>query len=222
MASLLNDDIKQQVKEVFADLKEPVEILFFGQNEDCDYCEDTKQLVQEVAELSDLITVSTYDLNEHDDVAKKHHVDKAPGIVIGGKNSTHVIDYGIRYAGIPAGHEFSSLIQDIIMVSTKESGLSEATREFLKSLKEPVHLQVFVTPTCPYCPRAVILAHRLALESPKVQAEMIEATEFPMLSNQYGVSGVPDTSINFGMSKVVGAVPEEHLIEEIKRVVNSK
>ncbi|MCD6400463.1 MAG: thioredoxin family protein, partial [Anaerolineales bacterium] len=217
---LLNDDIKQQVREVFADLKEPVEILFFGQAEDCDYCDDTRQLVEEVGELSDSISVSTFDLNKDSDIAKKFNVDKAPGILIGGKNETHVIDYGIRYAGIPSGHEFSSLIQDILMVSSQDSGLSEAAREFLKNLDEPVHLQVFVTPTCPYCPRAVVLAHRLAFESPKVQAEMIEATEFPMLSSKFGVSGVPDTSINHGKSKVVGAVPEDHLLEEIKRVVS--
>ncbi len=221
MASLLNDDVKKQVKEVFADLKEPVEILFFGQKEDCDYCEDTKQLVQEVAELSDLIDLQVYDLAENADLAKQYNVDKAPGLVIGGKEDSQVVDYGIRYAGIPAGHEFSSLIQDLLTVSSRESGLNEATREFLKGLSEPVHLQVFVTPTCPYCPRAVILAHKMALESPNVQAEMVEATEFPMLSSQYNVSGVPDTSINFGKSKVVGAVPEENLVAEIKRALNN-
>ena len=124
---------------------------------------------------------------------------------------------GIRYAGIPSGHEFSSLIHDLILVSGRDSGLGQETRNFLKSLDSPVLLQVFVTPTCPYCPRAVVLAHQMALESSMVEAEMVEAMEFPDLSNRFGVSGVPQTTINFGSGTVVGAVPEDDLLAEIRR-----
>lgn len=48
---------------------------------------------------------------------------------------------------------------------------------------------------------------------------MIETSEFMELTRQFGVSGVPDTSINHGAGRVVGAVPEEHLLAEIQRVV---
>lgn len=219
MANLLNDEIRQQVREVFADIKNPVEVVFFGKESGCDYCEDTRQLLEEVAGLHDQINLQVYDLEKDAEIAKQFNVDKAPGIVLASKNGNGIEDYGIRYAGIPAGHEFSSLVHDILRVSSGDSGLSDETREFLKELKEPVHLQVFVTTTCPYCPRAVVLAHQMAMESDMVQAEMVEATEFPELSAQYGVSGVPDTSINFGKGRVVGAVPEEHLVTEIKRVV---
>ncbi len=64
-----------------------------------------------------------------------------------------------------------------------------------------------------------MLAHQLALESPMVEAEMVEAMEFPELSNQHGVSGVPQTTINGGAAHVVGAVPEGHLLEEIQRAL---
>ncbi len=80
-------------------------------------------------------------------------------------------------------------------------------------------MMVFVTPTCPYCPRAVILAHQFAMESPMVQAEMVEAMEFPKLSDQYGVSGVPHTTINYGKGTVVGAVPEAHMLQELKNAL---
>jgi hypothetical protein len=59
----------------------------------------------------------------------------------------------------------------------------------------------------------------MALESSLVQAEMVEATEFPMLSQKYGVMGVPDTSINHGLGKVVGAMPEGRMIIEIKNAL---
>ena len=66
-----------------------------------------------------------------------------------------------------------------------------------------------------------MLAHQMAMESAMVQAEMVEATEFPDLSNQYHIMGVPDTVINFGKGKIVGAVPEGQLLAEIMRISNN-
>ena len=80
-------------------------------------------------------------------------------------------------------------------------------------------VKIYSTPTCPYCPRAVITAHQMAMESPLVEAEMVEATEFPDLSNRYQIMGVPDTVINEGAGKVVGAVPEGRLMIEIKNAL---
>ena len=144
---LLNDAIIEQVREVFDQLQEPVEVLFFGQEAGCDYCEDTLQLVQEIVALSDKLGVRVYDLDRDASIAQQYKVDKAPGIVIAGRDGDQVQDYGIRYAGIPAGHEFSSLVHDLILVSGRDSGLDTKTRQFLAGLKEPVMLQVFVTPT---------------------------------------------------------------------------
>jgi glutaredoxin-like protein len=216
---LLNEEIARQVREVFDGLKEPVEVLFFGKKDNCEYCEDTQQLVQEVLELSDRLNLSVIDVDEDPDSARKYGVDKTPSLVIAGRDGEQIVDYGIRFAGIPSGHEFSSLVHDLVLVSGRDSGLSEKTREFLKTLDKPLHLQVFVTPTCPYCPRAVVLAHQMALQSPMVHAEMIEAMEFPELSDRFNVSGVPQTTINSGAGTVVGAVPEEYLLAEIQRAV---
>jgi len=219
-AQLLNDDIKKQVRDVFAQLKNPVQVMFFGDRDNCQYCDDTLALVQEVAELSDKLNLAVYDLRDDVAIAAQYKVDKAPGLVLAGLDGEQVLDFGIRYAGIPSGHEFSSLIHDLVLVSGRDSGLSPKTREFLKKLDKPVHLQVFVTPTCPYCPRAVVLAHQMALESPMVEAEMIEATEFPELSNRFKVSGVPQTTINAGAGTAVGALPEDNLVAEILRALN--
>lgn len=218
MSNLLNNEVMDQVKEAFQDLEKPVSILFFdGSN--CQYCQDTKQLVEEVAAISELITIEKFHLEEDPEAAEKYNIDKVPGLVIASQDGDQITDYGIRYAGIPSGHEFSSLIQDLLIVSSKKAGLSPETVEFLEDLEEPVHLQVFVTPTCPYCPRAVILAHRFALASDMVQAEMVESSEFQNLVSKYQVSGVPDTSINHGAGRVVGAVPEKDLVAEIKKVL---
>jgi hypothetical protein len=64
-----------------------------------------------------------------------------------------------------------------------------------------------------------VLAHQMALESPMVEAEMVEAMEFPELSNRFGVSGVPQTTINAGAGTVIGAMPEDNLLAEIQRAL---
>ena len=147
MTNLLNDDIRNQVSETFNELDKPVQILFFGSKEQCEYCDDTLQLVEEVASLSDKLSVQAFDVDADADIADHYNVSLTPGLVIAAEGDDGPIDYGVRYAGIPSGHEFSSLIQDLILVSRRDSGLTEQTREFLASLKEPVYLQVFVTPT---------------------------------------------------------------------------
>lgn len=219
MEKLLNDQIIDQVRQIFdAQLQHPVEILFFGNESDpnCEACESTLQLVQEVAEISDKLSVKAYDIARDAAAAQLYRVNKTPGLVLVAVDGEERVDYGVRYAGIPAGHEFSSLIHDLILVSSRDSGLNEATRKALQSLKRPVHLQVFVTPTCPYCPQAVILAHRMAMESSMIEAEMVEATEFPDLADQFNVSGVPQTTINHGAGTTLGAVPEEQLLQAIQ------
>lgn len=221
MEKILNDQIIKQIEEIFAGMKEPVQILFFGSRENCEYCIDTQQLLEEVAAANHKIDLSIYDIKENRDVAEKFNVKNAPGIVIAANDGAIVTDFGIQYSGIPSGHEFSTLINDIVLVSGRDSGLSAETRAYLKNLDKPLHLQVFVTPTCPHCPRAVLLAHQMAMEnSSMIRAEGVEATEFPELANQFNVRGVPQTVINAGKGTVIGAVPEKNLLAEIARAIS--
>ena len=222
MEKILNDDVVKQISEAFNDVQEPVQVLFFGIKDNCEYCDETKQLLEEVTALSDKVELSVYDINENADVASRFNVTNAPGIVIAAKDNTEVKNLGVQFSGIPSGHEFSTLITDILIVSKRESGLDEKTRAFLKGLTQPLHLQVFVTPTCPYCPRAVLLAHQMAMENPQmIRAEGIEATEFPELASRFNVRGVPQTVINAGAGTVVGAVPEQNLVAEIMRAMQN-
>ena len=222
MEKVLNDQIVKQINEVFAEMKEPVQLLYFGSKDNCDYCAETKQLLEEVTATNNKIELRVYDIEEDQDIARNFNVTNAPGIVIAAQNGSDVTNLGVQYSGIPSGHEFSTLINDILIVSKRDSGLNEKTREFLKNLDKPLHLQVFVTPSCPYCPRAVLLAHQMAMENPKmIRAEGVEATEFPELANRFNVQGVPQTVINSGAGSVVGAVPEQNLLAEIMRALQN-
>ena len=147
MTNLLNDEVRSQVRNALTELQEPVQILFFGSQEQCEYCDDTLMLASEVADLSDKLSVQAFDVEADAAVADHYNVSLTPGLVIAAESEDGPVDYGVRYAGIPSGHEFSSLIQDLLLVSGRDSGLNEQTREFLAELKEPVYLQVFVPPT---------------------------------------------------------------------------
>lgn len=144
---ILPESIRQQVQELFQKLDQQVQILFFDSQNGCEYCEDTRQLIEEVAELSDKLSLSQHNLEQEPELARQHRVDKAPALVIAGRQDEKIIDHGLRFSGIPAGHEFSSLIETLMMVSRGDSGLEAKTRQFLSGLTQPVHLQVFVTPT---------------------------------------------------------------------------
>lgn len=145
--ALLNEQIVGQIREAFSSLKEPVAILFFGSRENCDYCDDTRRLLEEVTSIDEKLALKVYDIDTDNDVARLYRVDKTPGIVIAALDGDKIMDYGIQYSGIPSGHEFSTLIQAILLVSGRDSGLSAQSRDFLKNLTKPLHLQVFVTPT---------------------------------------------------------------------------
>jgi glutaredoxin-like protein len=167
--------------------------------------------------LSDKLSVEVVDFVNDKEIVEEYGVDKIPAVAVvaGGEEPK---DYGIRFYGIPSGYEFSTLIEDIVMVSAQESGLSTQTIAELEALTEPLHLQVFVTPTCPHCPRAVRLAHMMALESDLVTADMVEAIEFPHLSNKYSVMGVPRTIIN-ETEFLEGAAPEAMVMAKVRQAL---
>lgn len=212
MAVLKAKDRETLVKE-FQNLEKDVKIIYFTQDFECEFCGVTKEILTEVSELSDKITLEVYDFVKDKEKVDQYGIDKIPGIVIEGEK-----DYGIRFFGVPSGYEFASLIEDIIFVSKGETGLSQKTLDQVAKLDRPVHIQVFVTQTCPYCPRAVITAHMLAMASDHVKADMVGAIEFPHLANKYAVFGVPKTVINEKHS-FEGALPEALFVAEVLKGV---
>ena len=219
---ILNAEVQQQVREALQDLTTPVKLVVFTQGAggalECDFCAEMRQLSEEVAGLSDKLSVEVRDLVGEAEIAEVYGVDKIPALVVmqGGARPK---DYGLRFYGIPSGYEFSTLIEDIRLVSRGQPELSAATREALARLAAPVRIQVYVTPTCPYCPRAVLLAHKLAMASDWITADMVEAQEFPHLANRYQVYGVPRTVIA-DVIHVEGAVPEAALVSRLLQVLD--
>jgi glutaredoxin-like protein len=220
--ALLSEQDQEHLRNEFVGLQRPVKLVVFTQEFECQYCRETRQIAEEVADLSDQISIEVYDLVEDKEIAEQYNIDKIPAtiVMVGGDEvpASAGKDYGIRYYGIPSGYEFSSLIHDILMVGADDVEVAAETAEWLEQLSEPVHFQVFVTPTCPYCPQAVLLAHKMAMASEYVTADMVEATEFPHLSMKYNVMGVPRTVINEN-THIEGAVPEHMLLAKMKEAI---
>ncbi len=146
METLINEQIAQQVKEVFKELEHPVEIILFTLqgHQSSEYIQ---QLLDEICALSDLLHLDIHDFDGDRELAAKYHLDKAPGFVLAGRDGTDILDFGIRFAGLPAQFEFSSLIYGIMTVSKRDSMLKPETRKSLAEIKNLIHLMVFVTPT---------------------------------------------------------------------------
>ncbi len=139
---LLKDSDRKELKEMFKELEHQVTIKYFTQEMECRFCKETHDLLDEVAGLSEKITLDVSDFIESEADAKKLGIEKIPGFAIIGEK-----DYGIRYYGIPSGYEFSSLIHGIITASKGKTDLKQSTRDELAKITKPIHLQVFVTPT---------------------------------------------------------------------------
>lgn len=194
---------------MFAGLTGAVELLVFTQDADCELCETNRALMEEIASTSDRLSVKIYDFVSDKESADAYRIDKLPATVVAGEK-----DYGIRFYGVPSGHEFLSLIEAIRMVSAGDSMLLEPTREQLKSVGRPVHIQVFVTPSCPYCRSVVQTAHRMAVECDLITADMVAANEFPALAQQYDIYYVPKTVIN-ETREFIGEISESEFLEHV-------
>ena len=207
--TLLSDQDRQTVTKHLSVITHPVRILFFTQTIGApETVAIAKQVLSELASLDERITLEEVNFILDKERAEQYGITDVPGIVLlRGEEDTR-----IRFLGAPAGYEFMSLVEALILAGTDDSGLTADSKALIAAhVTGPTDILVFVTPTCPHCPRAVTLAHRMAVENPHIRATCVEATEFMDLSRQYRVTGVPKTVIN-GTIEIMGAVPEDAFV----------
>ena len=211
MTFTLNDSERQQLEQRLGSLEHPVRLVFFTQKTPCPACREQQHLLRTVAELSPRLTLEIHPLEEAGELAHELGIDKVPALAVIGTK-----DYGIRFFGITEGYEFDGLIHAIKAVAAGRSGLPSRLEEWIGHIDRPLHIEVMVTLTCPYCPRMVRLAHQLAIANDHIRADMVDAVEFPQLVQRYQVSGVPLTVVD-GTPLFEGALPPEDAVLEILR-----
>jgi len=210
----------ESLREALKDMANPVDVYVFldSRKEVCRYCSNTLELLRIMSEASPErngnklvrhhVVYRDRDINN---LFKKFNVSRVPTVAL--------LDGVIKYTGMPAGEEVRGLVETIIRISNNESGLNDETKRRISSLKGRVHIEVIVTPTCPYCPYAALLANMFAFESYSkglkvISSEIVEAYENPDIADKYGVVTVPVVVIN-GKVEFVGLPYEDQLLERV-------
>lgn len=139
---LISEADGQEIRERLSEMVNPVRLIHFTQEFNLEYGREAKQLVEELSGFSDKLSAEVYNFLLDKDRVAEYGIDKVPATVI--RNGK---DYGIRFYGIPAGYEFSTILDTILAVSKGDSGLKAESRAKLATITEPLQLEVFVTPT---------------------------------------------------------------------------
>lgn len=211
---MLNNEIAQQLKEVFVQLTNDVTIALFTDKGSCETCTETRTFMKELLPLNSKLHMVEYTLEENPELAKQYNVAMVPSIVL--LNSKGEYE-GVKFNGIPAGHEINSFIPALLEVSGTVSELPQEITQAIQAVDKPINIKVFITLGCPHCAGAVQKAHKLALMNPNIDAEMIEAQTFMEISSRFNVSSVPKIVINDSY-ELVGNQPIQAFLEGIKKV----
>lgn len=212
MTKIISDKDKEIIlREYWNKLKNKVKLLYFNtKKSNCQYCNVIKQLYIELSEMSNLLEFDEVIFEDNQELANKYNIISAPAVVIKGVNKGL-----IKFYGIPSGMEFPSFIDTIVKISRGETELSNKIIEDINNIiKDMVNIKVFITPTCPYCPKMVSTVFQFAIVSNYIDAEAWESVEFPDESKKYGVMAVPKIIINDELS-FEGLVSPEHLLHYI-------
>jgi glutaredoxin-like protein len=186
--------------------------LFVPGHQPCQYCKPTGQMLRELAALNDRISLRQHIFEDDKEAVAQYDVERIPAIVFHGGDGRW-----LKYYGFPGGYQFVTLIETIVDISRGISYLGAEMRKRLHKLKDDVRIQVFVTPACPHSPQMARLAYQVALESPHISAEVIEASEFPNLSRRHRLHVVPTTAVGNEV-RFSGAVAEDSLMDIIEEM----
>lgn len=212
--SLISADDQVRLRDDFSRMTRPVRLLFFTRTEPSHACVQTRQVIDELPPIADRVRIEPVNVDQEPALAAQYGIEHVPALaLVGVDDDGRERDSHIRFVGTPAGYEFISLIRALLLVGGGPSMLSEESRRKLAAIDRPMSMHVFSTPTCPHCPKAVVLAHEIAFANPQVTAYAVEATEYPDLARRYRVTGVPKTVVNDAV-EILGAVPEDTFVDE--------
>ncbi|HHV42037.1 MAG TPA: glutaredoxin [Clostridiaceae bacterium] len=201
--SIFDQETKNQIVEIFKHMTDEVRVEAYDKNEETDMV----TFLKEICSFSDKLNFVFYEPDS--ERARELEIERIPGINLTRADGQ---DLGVRFSGIPAGHEINSLIAGLLELGGSGSQLPEEIEERIANIEGPLDIKVFVTLQCPHCPGAVLKAHKLAMMNPNIKAEMVEAQTFPALSQEYNISAVPKTVFSNG-TELLGDQPFERILE---------
>ena len=201
----------RSLEQTLSKLQGDVTIVYFTEVVNCRHCRQERELLIELADLSHKLHLEVYNFTADRDVADQYEIDKVPGFVLVGKK-----DYGIRYFGMPSDFEFQALLEDLVRVSSGQSGLSPDIAKRLDSVSSPLHLEVLTTPGCPFSARAMRLVHQMAMENDFITGDVVNVDDFPEVAKGYKVLAAPTVVVNEDYL-FYGAFEEPEFVENVLR-----
>lgn len=220
--SLIPERDKPALRLRLGSLRFPVRIACILRESGCGASREIHDLLNDLKVLSPMIDVETYFV-EHDPAATtRFDIPLVPSIVLRTDLRDHTGHepsgecYGIRFAGVPRQYELVAFLDAVEMAGTGKIDVRSDLLKKLGQITTPVHIRIFVTTASPYCPSAVITAHRLAMANRHIRSEMIDAAAFPDVAEKYDVHGVPRVVIN-EETAFEGSLPDDLYIDEVLR-----
>lgn len=202
-SELLTDDMRIQLKSVLDRLTEEVTLVSIVDKENTKSIE-LKELVLDIAELGEKVQAEIYDKDENVEIETKINANKFPVVALLNKDKVYS---GVKFHGVPGGHELNSFILAIYNLGGKGQEISEQTLQNIKNITNKTNIKVFVSLSCHLCPDVVVSSQRIAIENENVETEMIDIANFKELKDKFNVMSVPavvinDKEIHFGSKKI--------------------
>jgi len=145
--SLLSPADQAKLRESFDEMTRPVRVLFFTQTLDCEPCVQTRQILDELPQLSEKIAIEEVNFILEKEKAAQYGIDRVPALALVSGGDGDARDTRIRFLGTPAGYEFVSLVQALLLAGGHDSQLTPENRTRVAAVTTPTTIQVFSTPT---------------------------------------------------------------------------
>jgi alkyl hydroperoxide reductase subunit F len=195
---MLDETLKQQLQAYLTRVTQPVEIT--AALDDSDASREMRTLLEEIASLSSLVTI------------RQHNGDgvRVPSFRVNRIGS----DMGIRFAGIPMGHEFTSLVLALLQAGGHPPRLDASVIEQVKALEGELDFEVYISLTCQNCPEVVQALNVMAVLNPNVRSAMIDGALFQGEVEAKQIMAVPSVYLN-GQPFAQGRMTVEEILAKL-------
>lgn len=202
-SKLLNDGLRSQLKGVLARLEKNVTLVSIVDESNSKSIE-LRDLILDIADLDERVNAEVYNKGENVEVENKIHADKYPVVALLDSDNKYS---GVKFHGVPGGHELNSFILAIYNLGSAGQQISEETLNNIKKIDKDINIKVCVSLSCHLCPDVVVSSQRIAIGNEKVEAEMIDISNFKEIKDKFKVMSVPaiivnDEQIYFGAKKI--------------------
>ena len=202
-SKLLNDEMRVQLKGVLDKVESQVTLVSIV-DESLEKSVELKDLILDIADLSENVKAEIYKKGENTQAESKINADKLPVVALVDSNDNYS---GVKFHGVPGGHELNSFILAIYNLGGPGQEISEDILKDIKKIDKEINIKVCVSLSCHLCPEVVVGAQRIAIENENVEAEMIDVSNFKDLKDKYQIMSVPamiinDDQVHFGAKRI--------------------